>query len=937
MPTIRNYSMAGIGSDVQLGKSGGRIVFDSGNTEFKITTKDGSTLAPMQVGAPTQALHATTKEYVDSLSAGLDPKESVAVATTADLGATYDAGAGAQATGGFTAAPLTVDGVTLTDGMRVLVKNQTDATQNGIYSVTTAGTGTDGVWVRSADQDGAPAAEVSAGNFTFVEQGTANGSTGWVAQGTGLLTLNTDSINWVQFSEAGQLNAGAGLGISGNTIELDYTNGLSTVTAAGADEIAIYDASGAVMGKTTIESMINALDVVKGITANGFVARTSDDAYASRTFQAGDGLALTNADGVAGDPTIAFDFASLSSVTAPADGSQELLVNNGGTIEKVTFNQLIADKDLVTAAADGILVRTAAGTYASRAVVASTGDEAGLVVTNGDGVAGDMTVGLDITGQTAVVEGLATTDEFVFYNASTATNEKVSLDDLGTYIGSNYTSATSISEGDTSMVVSDSGTGAITITVDGVVAGVWDATGLQADQVVASNLAEGRVVFAGVDGLLTDDAAFTFDSGTGTLAATVVQGGTVEAANLTSGRLVLAGTNGQLVDDANLAFGAGVLTVTGAGDFSGNLDVGGDADVVGNLSVGGTFSAAGLADSTLTVDGGIVFTDATGDFDQSASFVYDSANSKIDLDLAGGLDVNDINIAGNTISTLGTDQDLILLPNGSGEVIIGGGGAGAITADTGESLVIEAGENTGVQLAGDVVISGGQSEDGAAGDVEIRGGTATGTGDNGTIKLIDGNGNLVIEVLDHAAGAVNYVEFEAADTGANPVFSATGTDTNVGLTLATKGSGLVKLVSDSGDITADITASADDDVVANKGYVDAQIAGAAVPGAVGSLSASIDFTADGAVVIGTIPAGATVLRTTLLVGTVADTAATVNVTDSTAAVYMSADENDPEVDGVYFNSVMAAVGGSDVTVSYTVAANSATVGAGSVVVEYRNA
>ena len=937
MSDIINYSIKGVGSSLQLGKGGGKLGFDTANGTFKATAKDGSTLSRVQVATPVNASDATTKEYVDSLSAGLDPKGSVRVATTADLGATYDASAGANSTGGFTAAPNVVDGETLVDGDRVLVKNQTDTLQNGIYEVVTAGTGADGVWQRALDQDGSPAAEVSAGNFVFVEQGAAGATTGWVVQGSGLIDLNTDAIVWVQFSEAGQINTDTGISLTGNTVELDYTVGLASAVAAEADEIAIYDASTGTMAKTTIASMINSLDVVKGISADGFVARTADDTYASRTFQSGDGLVWTNADGIAGDPTLSFDFASLAAVTAPADGSQEVIVNNGGTIEKISFNQLLADKDLVSATADGILVRTAAGTYASRTLEASSAaDEAGIVIANGDGVSGNMTVGLDINGLTAAAEALDVLDEVVFFNASTGANEKVTLDTLGTYIGDNYTSANSIEEGDTSVAVSDSGTGAITITVDGVQAGVWDASGLQANQIIASNLAEGRVVFAGVNGQLVDDAAFTFDSATGALSSTVVKGDTVEAANLTSGRLVLAGANGQLVDDAALAFSAGVLTVTGAGDFSGNLDVGGDADVVGNLSVGGTFSAAGLADSTLTVDGGLVFTDASGDFDQSAGVIYDSVNDKVDIDAAGGLDVADINISGNTITTLGADQDLVLLPNGSGEVIIGSGGAGAITADTGESLVIEAGENTGNQNAGDVVISGGAAEDGQAGDVELRGGSASGTGTNGTVKLIDANGNLVAEVANSPAGAVNNLEFVAGAAGVAPVLRATGTDTDVGLTLATKGTGLIDIANDSADVAADIRTSGTDTTLVTKAYVDEEIAGNVVPGSIASLSAAVDLTAAGTVSLGTIPAGSTVMRVSFKVNSIADTAAEVLFDDSSAVVYMSADENDPEVQGVFETTPLVTVGGSDVTAQFTVTPNGATEGAGVVVVEYRN-
>lgn len=143
---------------------------------------------------PSSAQDAATKQYVDNIAAGLDPKESVRVATTADLGATY---ATTPNNGRFTSAPSTIDGVALSINDRVLVKDQLDAKQNGIYVYTAANQLT-----RSADMDGSPASEVSAGNYTFTTAGSVNIARGYVITGNGILTLNTDNINWTQFSGA---------------------------------------------------------------------------------------------------------------------------------------------------------------------------------------------------------------------------------------------------------------------------------------------------------------------------------------------------------------------------------------------------------------------------------------------------------------------------------------------------------------------------------------------------------------------------------------------------------------------------------------------------------------------------------------------------------------------------------------------------------------
>ena len=135
-----------------------------------VTLGTGSKIAMTE--QPTGDNDLVNKAYVDSLSAGLDPKEPVLVATTADLGATYNATGGQGLSGEFTSAPTSIDGITLEDGDRVLVKDQVDQKQNGIYTVTSTTT----TWERSTDQDGTPASEVSTGNYTFVSAFTTKQS-----------------------------------------------------------------------------------------------------------------------------------------------------------------------------------------------------------------------------------------------------------------------------------------------------------------------------------------------------------------------------------------------------------------------------------------------------------------------------------------------------------------------------------------------------------------------------------------------------------------------------------------------------------------------------------------------------------------------------------------------------------------------------------------
>jgi hypothetical protein len=120
----------------------------------------------------------------------------------------------------------------LAAGNRILLKNQTTAAQNGIWVVTTLGTGANGVWDRAGDFDSD--SEVTSGSFSFVEEGTTNADTGWVLTTNNPITIggaSGTSLTFTQFSGAGNITAGNGLGNTGTDFFVNVDNSSIEVNA----------------------------------------------------------------------------------------------------------------------------------------------------------------------------------------------------------------------------------------------------------------------------------------------------------------------------------------------------------------------------------------------------------------------------------------------------------------------------------------------------------------------------------------------------------------------------------------------------------------------------------------------------------------------------------------------------------------------------------
>ena len=179
-----------------------------------------------RAGFSSQSL--VNKAYVDSVTSGLSVKTPVKVATTGNLNATYNNGAGTLTANSNFA--LSVDGVTVSVNDRILVKDQSTAAQNGFYKVTATGSGS-AAFVLTRTPDADAASELVAGAFAFVEEGTANADNGYVLSTDGAVTLGTTAINFEQFSGAGQISAGEGLSKTGNALSLNVDDSSIEINA----------------------------------------------------------------------------------------------------------------------------------------------------------------------------------------------------------------------------------------------------------------------------------------------------------------------------------------------------------------------------------------------------------------------------------------------------------------------------------------------------------------------------------------------------------------------------------------------------------------------------------------------------------------------------------------------------------------------------------
>lgn len=218
---------------------------------------------------PTTNLQAATKQYVDTIAASsLHYHSPVRVESPTALNATYNngtSGVGATLTNAGTQAALVIDGVTVNVADRVLIYTQTDATQNGVYTVTDTGSAsTNWVLTRATDADSYGASDPNAlgqGDAFFVSEGDTGAGELYVMNTEGTITFGTTNITFTQVASTAVYSAGAGLTLTGTT----FAVGAGTGVTVNANDVAIGQDVG-----TTANVTFNQVtaDLVGNVTGN---------------------------------------------------------------------------------------------------------------------------------------------------------------------------------------------------------------------------------------------------------------------------------------------------------------------------------------------------------------------------------------------------------------------------------------------------------------------------------------------------------------------------------------------------------------------------------------------------------------------------------------------------------------------------------------------
>jgi hypothetical protein len=596
-------------------------------------------------------------------------------------------------------APATVDGVSVTQGDRVLVIGQTNKAQNGIYNVATVGTGSNGTWNRTKDADDAN--DITAGTQVSVTEGTTYGDTVWKLTTDGTITIGTTDQDWEQASAYGFGTVtvdGTSLVADtvGDTLTVSEGTNISLSGDAGTDTFTI-----ATVGAPTFSGNVTAgnLTTAGALSVGEVISDLIPDADVTRdlgsptkqwhSVYVGPGSLYINGQKVLEEDsgTIVVGADENQNISLTTTGTGDIEFNPGGSIELKGNVVLAAGKTM--SQAGGAASEFSAGVK-SDSVTSRTADTnltlsgagTGVVNVNDDlTVSQNLTVtgNLTINGATTTVSstnttiedalillvdgqsGAPTKDAGLVIDRGSSTNVAWIWDESADQFVAITTSDDATTAGDVTITdYTDIRVGSATIddtlTATGNVTGGNLITGAQV--VATGNVTGGNLVTSADVTTVSVNASGTIDATGNITGGNIITSEAVEAAtvdttgeatlasatvsDLTSGRVVLAGTAGALEDSNNLTFNGSTLAVTGAATVSTTLGVTGNV-TGGNLLTGGLVNATGNVDGANFNTAGLV--SATGNI-QGGNIVSDADVTTVSVNASG-------NVSGGNILSSG--------------------------------------------------------------------------------------------------------------------------------------------------------------------------------------------------------------------------------------------------------------------------------------------
>jgi hypothetical protein len=505
----------------------------------------------INLASPTNPNDAATKQYVDDVAQGLHTHDSCNAATQTTLATisggtvTYSNGTdGVGATLTTTGSYTTIDGVTLSNGMRILVKNEANTAHNGIYDRTSST-----VLTRSSDFD--TPTEMAGGDFTFVNAGTLYDNTGWVMPDP-VTTVGTSPVVWVQFSGAGTYTAGTGLTLTGSVFSVNASQ--TQVTSVGtlgslavtgnitAGNVSATTFTGALSGAATTAGTVTTA-AQPNITSVG----TLTSLAVTGNISAGNVSATTFTGALSGAATSATTAGTVTTAAQPN-------ITSVGTLTSLSVTGNITAGNVSATTFTGAL--SGAATTAGTVTTAAQGNITSLGTLTGLGVNGTVTA-VNITANTGVFTG----------NGS----------GLSAIAGANVTGT----------VASATNAGTVTTAAQGNITSVGTLTGLGVNgTITAVNITANTGVFAGSGANLT------------TLNGSNISTGTIAQARLANSSLTVNGTAISLG-------GSGTITATATNALTIGTGLGGTSY---NGSTGVTITNTGVtslvAGTNIAISGG---------------------------------------------------------------------------------------------------------------------------------------------------------------------------------------------------------------------------------------------------------------------------------------------------------------------------------------------